>query len=444
MDSQEQLSRAISEIQAGRIDKARAILARLVQHDPTNPDAWLVLSACLEDREKKEFCLNKVLSLDPGNPDALQELAELNGLDQIGQEQVTAEEVEAAAAAEIYEETAPETAQPEPWEQVEAFEQVPAFTEESMEELMGEGYDWETVADQTEAVEPPAPASSALDPWDIPFTGQVPIIETAAKPREPEPWELTPGPDEKEVAAIEKRAKRETARPKPVGKKMSWYEVWLMAVFSPSVGTYRRIIEDPAASPGRGYLWVFISGLISIFASTLIFAWRMQVMMPEFTAQFPGLASLNQQTILGYGLIGMLVGSPILAGIAVLGVIIQAALFQLVAKIFIGEGSFAEMVYALSAIAAPIYLLGIVFMLPIYWLNILGSLLGLYNLFLTLLAIKAVNRFGWGSSCVVVIAIPILMGICSCLFFLLLGPVLGTGVENFLPTNLIPGNMVVP
>ena len=88
------------------------------------------------------------------------------------------------------------------------------------------------------------------------------------------------------------------------------------------------------------------------------------------------------------------------------------------------------MAYALSAIFAPITIIGIVLSLPIPVLNIIGSFLGLYTLILTLIAIKAVNRFGWGGACGTVIAVPILLGICSCLIFFLIATSGGSGLEG--------------
>ena len=129
---------------------------------------------------------------------------------------------------------------------------------------------------------------------------------------------------------------------------------------------------------------------------------------------------MNPNQILGYVLIGMIVGSPIMAGLAILGVILQAAFYQFIAKFMIGEGTFAEMAYALSAIFAPLTLLGVIFSLPIFFLNIAGGLLGLYGLFLTLVAIKGVNRLGWGGSCAVLVGVPILISACSCLVFYLI------------------------
>jgi hypothetical protein len=157
---------------------------------------------------------------------------------------------------------------------------------------------------------------------------------------------------------------------------------------------------------------------------------EMQAMLIERSAQLPELATINLQQIYGYVLIGMLIASPIMAGLSVLGVIIQAAIYQLIAKFLIGEGTFGEMAYALSAIVAPISLLGVIFSLPIPVLNIVGSLLGLYTLILTLVAIKAVNRFGWGGACGTVIAVPLLVGICSCLLIYLLATSSGTGLEG--------------
>jgi hypothetical protein len=61
------MQRAVDLFQQGEREKARVILARLVMSEPGNPEAWFALSRCLDDLEHRDYCLRKVLVLDPGH-----------------------------------------------------------------------------------------------------------------------------------------------------------------------------------------------------------------------------------------------------------------------------------------------------------------------------------------------------------------------------------------
>ena len=54
------------------------------------------------------------------------------------------------------------------------------------------------------------------------------------------------------------------------GEQLSWSEVWITAVIRPSTETYERILQDPQASTGRAYRWVFLGSLIGYAISILI------------------------------------------------------------------------------------------------------------------------------------------------------------------------------
>jgi tetratricopeptide (TPR) repeat protein len=55
----------IREFQSGDREKAARILARALQINPRDADAWYWLSACVDDLEKKRYCLQRVLLIDP-------------------------------------------------------------------------------------------------------------------------------------------------------------------------------------------------------------------------------------------------------------------------------------------------------------------------------------------------------------------------------------------
>lgn len=134
-------------------------------------------------------------------------------------------------------------------------------------------------------------------------------------------------------------------------------------------------------------------------------------------------------------LIGLVCGIPIAAGFSVLGFIIGTALIQWVAGMFKGAGTFNQLAYVFGAISAPITLisavLSIFYAIPFlgFCLWPLSILLFLYVLVLEVMAVKGVNRFGWGEA-IGSVLIPFAVILCivgACVFVSLmaLGPTIG-------------------
>ena len=74
------LEQAISLYKSGNKKSASEVLKKLLRQNLKNEAAWLWLSACVETDEKKQYCLQKALEINPGNQkakDALQRLTKL-------------------------------------------------------------------------------------------------------------------------------------------------------------------------------------------------------------------------------------------------------------------------------------------------------------------------------------------------------------------------------
>lgn len=69
-----QLEQAIRAYKSGEKQKAQKILAPLVKAEPNNEDAWLLLASCVENSEQKQYCLKRVLKINPNNARAKQAL----------------------------------------------------------------------------------------------------------------------------------------------------------------------------------------------------------------------------------------------------------------------------------------------------------------------------------------------------------------------------------
>jgi tetratricopeptide (TPR) repeat protein len=73
----EKLQEAVSLYNKGDKPQALKLLAEIVKQEPNNSDAWYGLALCLDDPDKKVYCLKRVLSLDPSHKKAQQSLEKL-------------------------------------------------------------------------------------------------------------------------------------------------------------------------------------------------------------------------------------------------------------------------------------------------------------------------------------------------------------------------------
>lgn len=71
------LESGIAAAKAGERRAARALLRRVVEHDPVNVEGWRWLSEVVDDIDARTHCFEQVLALDPDDPMASAELARL-------------------------------------------------------------------------------------------------------------------------------------------------------------------------------------------------------------------------------------------------------------------------------------------------------------------------------------------------------------------------------
>jgi hypothetical protein len=69
---------AIEAAKQGDNQKAVAFIKQVLNSNPNDVDAWLVLAAVVDDPQRKRQCLNRVLKLDPVNMMAREELEEMD------------------------------------------------------------------------------------------------------------------------------------------------------------------------------------------------------------------------------------------------------------------------------------------------------------------------------------------------------------------------------
>ena len=177
----------------------------------------------------------------------------------------------------------------------------------------------------------------------------------------------------------------------------SWLEAWRLALTRPNEETFRSLADDPNRSLGRALSWIAITSAISYLITVSV-----QLLFSGLFAGPSLLEALEQEAGLlltgGLMITGIFAcGLPIVVLISTVGMLIYSGVVQITASAFGGDGTFAEMAYALAAFTAPLTLLSG----AISWIrrvNCLTIPLGIYSLLLTLLAVKSVNRISWGKT----------------------------------------------
>src|SRR5512142_13171 len=69
---------AIDAANRGDNNKALELCKQALSANPNDVDAWLVIAAVVEQPERKRQCLNRVLSIDPRNQIARDELLDMD------------------------------------------------------------------------------------------------------------------------------------------------------------------------------------------------------------------------------------------------------------------------------------------------------------------------------------------------------------------------------
>ena len=68
------LQAGLTAARAGDMETAAALFARVVKLDPKSEQGWLGLGFCFSDQIKRQYCFQRVLAINPDNPQAKQAL----------------------------------------------------------------------------------------------------------------------------------------------------------------------------------------------------------------------------------------------------------------------------------------------------------------------------------------------------------------------------------
>lgn len=193
--------------------------------------------------------------------------------------------------------------------------------------------------------------------------------------------------------------------PGPAG----WFAVWMKAVTKPNEQTFVDITEHPDMSAKTAYIWVFIAGTISAIIQAFATTIRLATGVGSPLQNIPGLEQyLPQSTGSGAGfgisLIGGICASPVAGLLSIVFFALFVAIIQWIAKLFGGTGTYEKLLYAFAAITVPVSIVSSLFVLlsaiPYVGIctGILSFGLSIYTLVLNVMAVKAVNRLGWGQA----------------------------------------------
>ncbi|HXD09390.1 MAG TPA: YIP1 family protein [Anaerolineales bacterium] len=201
------------------------------------------------------------------------------------------------------------------------------------------------------------------------------------------------------------------------GGPTPFYQVWLNALTKPNEQTFIEIANSAQAKASTAYLWIFASSLVQIFLTVLV----QGAMMSSMMAQYGG-GNTQLGGGMGARLLGAVCGGPIGAAVATLFFAIGMYIVQWIAKMFGGRGTTDQLTYAIASIAAPYSIIaGVLTLLTAipfagYCFGAILAIAGIYILVLQVMAVKAVNQFGWGPAIGSLFIPGLVVGlICACL-----------------------------
>jgi len=220
--------------------------------------------------------------------------------------------------------------------------------------------------------------------------------------------------------------------PGPAG----WLPVWIKAITQPNEQTFVDITEDPNMSARTAYIWIFLVGTLSGIIQAFGAAIRATRGIGSQLQQIPGIGQYFPHSAGGGGagiaLIGGICASPFAGLLSVLFFALLVAIIQWIAKLFGGTGTYDKLLYAFAAISVPFTIISSLFVLlsAIPYVGICMAVisigLSIYAFVLQVIAVKAINRFGWGPAAGSVL-IP------GCLVIILCACVVGGSVALIMP-----------
>ena len=200
-------------------------------------------------------------------------------------------------------------------------------------------------------------------------------------------------------------------------ESMSWLDIWGYALTKPATATFTEILQDPKAKSSP-YLWVGLASLLGYIIAALL--------QSLFGSNTLGAVSeqLGSQVNTGSAF-ATICCAPVSALIAVAVFALVVGIYHLVAKMFQGQGTFSQLAFAMSSFQVPLTVISAI-IAAIPYVNLLTFPVAIYNLILTILAVKATHQFSTGNA-VAVVVIPVVV------ILAILGVIIGLSIATLLP-----------
>lgn len=399
------LNEAVQLIRQGRKDEARRILESILKANPQDVQAWFWLVETCSTPEQRIKTLEVCLKLNPGNPQALRALRALQGGGPVTPSSSASSPIskpsvlppasrpdESPARGQYF------TPEPPP--------AAPAF-----------------VFDEPE----PEPAfAPAFEPsgggWQQPRGESKPAFDWDALEQE-----SAPAGTKSLIIAEETRHREPKSQPR--AESLPFYRVWWQAVSAQSVAGYAAIFDDPDAGAGRAFEWIAYTGVLTGLLAPLTLVFNPQFAelrtLPEFQALTGRMSWTMLLVVMG---LGMAVVAPLMG---VIGLAINAWIYNLLAVLFGGKGTFGRTAYGQAAYLAPTSLAVTLFNLIPVAGSCLAAPIGIYSIILNIRAIMAAHDLPVGRALGVILLPGVVFFVLCCLLSILFGPVLA----NMLPTS---------
>lgn len=156
----------------------------------------------------------------------------------------------------------------------------------------------------------------------------------------------------------------------------SWRDIFTLVLSQPSSATFELLLQDPAATAQRAYRWIFVSGAISLSLAFLLMSQNVADYVNAFTL------------------------TPLLGGaFFLISFVISNCFIQWMAKTFGGQGSYHDFHYLRASFVAPLSIFNGL-LIPYtnsesFFVSLVSLALFAFQIFLTTLALKVINKFSW-------------------------------------------------
>lgn len=195
---------------------------------------------------------------------------------------------------------------------------------------------------------------------------------------------------------------------------MSWVDLWALAITSPTPQTYEEILENPRAQ-NNPMLWVGVSSALAmVFTFGIRWLFGGLTVPDNLPASMIGMDPAELNGFLATtSITGLVCMIPVAIIAAIVVFMVGVFFLHLWCKVVGGQGTFGNLLFAMAAFNVPLTAINGI-LSPVPYLGFLAIPLWFYTQYLTLCAVKATHRFGWGKTLIAAWVIPLILLIFLC------------------------------